>query len=465
MNRNGEHPLMKKTILLFTSLLLLPFFAERTFACSCAGQASVCEAYQGTTAVFIGTVLNESIVQVQIEVDIPGKGKETRTNSEKSYLFAVEQSFKGVEGTSIEVQTELLSNCGYEFKKGERYLVYTYLDGKTRKFHTSKCSRTKALSDASEDLDFLRGLPDSLTTTRISGEIIQYTQTNTRSYVPKRMSGVKVILSGEKTFESVTNEEGVYFFVGMPPGTYKLKAELPATLSNREMQITIPVAGCLQIDIDTRTDGRIAGSIVDSQGQIIANAKVGLIPANPDKNQNSHSIDTDKEGRYEFTGIPPGEYYLGVNIDEEPKGNLPYPRTFYPGTADRTKATVIALAEGEKIAGYNLTLPPALAVKTIEGVFVWSDGRPVNFGEISLTELPDPKKTGRVYASVKVDAQGRFSLQGFDGIKCWIHGSTYSTVDGTIHIEPVKILVTGEMKPVKLIAPSPKSKSKEGGVK
>src|ERR1051325_1067474 len=161
---------MTKFVIVLAALFLLPIFAGRTDACSCGSGETVCGAYQGATAVFIGIPLSDAPVTSQREVYALGKGKETITYSEKLYRFTVEQSFKGVEGGEIEVQTGMGGgDCGYSFKKGERYLVYAYLDSKTNRYHTSICTRTASLSRASEDLDFLRGLPDSMTKTRISG--------------------------------------------------------------------------------------------------------------------------------------------------------------------------------------------------------------------------------------------------------------------------------------------------------
>jgi hypothetical protein len=458
---------MKKTILILAALIVLPLLVERVEACSCAYGETVCDAYQKASAVFIGIPLSEAPASSQHEVYALGKGKETVTWQEKLFRFSIEESFKGIGGTEIEVQTGLGGgDCGYAFQKGERYLIYAYRDSKTNRFHTSICTRTSMFSRASEDVDFLRGLPNSTTQTRVSGTIIQYTnERDQRGYQKSQyMSGVKVLIIGEdKSFETTTNKEGMYQIVGLPPGRYKVKAELSADLLNEEKEIIVPVAGCATLTIYTQTDGRVSGKIMDHQGQIVEGARVNLIPVDTAKDKSSSSIaarihieKTDKEGKYHFKEIPPGRYYLGINLDEQPRGDSPYPRTYFPGILDRDKATVIVLGEGEKVTGYNIQLPPALAVTTIEGVFVWSDGRPVNPGRVSFTSSAE--KGGKFYGGGEVDAQGRFRFDSLNGKECWIHGSTYSTVNGTmqfVNIEPIKILVEDGMQPLKLIAPVP----------
>jgi hypothetical protein len=280
---------------------------------------------------------------------------------------------------------------------------------------------------------------------------------------------VKVILTGEKaTVESITNDAGVYLVVGLPPGKYRVKPLLPDTLSMSERDVVLPAGGCATLDIHTRTDGRVSGKVFDQQGRAIEDAKVRLMPAAKDDDSAvglySGFETTDKDGQFEFKELSPGRYYLGINLDQEPQGSFPYPRTYFPGTPDKDKAQIIELGEGEKLTGFNITLPPALVVKTVEGVFLWSDGRPVSPGTLYLAEFEDPKKKGRVYASVGVGAEGRFTLQGFDGVECWLHGSTYAPVGRGMEFvdaTPIKIFVTDGMKPIKLIAPIPKDTKKQ----
>jgi hypothetical protein len=458
---------MKKTIPVFIALALLSFFVERVEACSCASGETLCDAYQKASAIFVGITLSDVPASSQHEVYALGKGKETVTWQEKLFRFSIEQSFKGIEGTEVEVQTGLDGgDCGYGFKKGERYLVYARFDSKTNRYHTSICSRTRLYSGASEDLDFLRGLPDSATSTRISGTIRHYTnETNKGGYrISRPMSGIKVLITGQgQTVQAITNDDGVYQVVGLQPGTYKVKAEAPANLSGKELEIKLTVGGCAAANILIQSDGQISGRITNNQGQAIGHAKVRLIPVAAEKSQNStsglllsKSEYTDQDGRYKFQELPPGKYYLGVNIDEEPRGSWPYPKTYFPGTPDQDKATVIVIEEGEKLTEYSISLPQALPITTIEGAFLWSDGSPVNPGNISCTDLA--QKGGKFYGGGEVDKQGRFRFDSLAGKECWIHGSTYSTVNGTmefVNIEPVKILVTEGMKPLKLIATVP----------
>ena len=55
---------------------------------------------------------------------------------------------------SVVISTDS-GECGFEFMPGETYLVYASNDEQSGSFVTGKCSRTKRLSDAGEDLAYL----------------------------------------------------------------------------------------------------------------------------------------------------------------------------------------------------------------------------------------------------------------------------------------------------------------------
>ncbi len=96
-------------------------------------------------------------------------GKVTRIHyleEKEKVSFEVEKVWKGLpEGTKethvYTERTDLLKmvemglTCGYPFQRGESYLVYTY-HYKASPPHVDKCSRTKPLSEAGEDLKELR---------------------------------------------------------------------------------------------------------------------------------------------------------------------------------------------------------------------------------------------------------------------------------------------------------------------
>jgi len=459
-----------KTRLAYLTMAVMALLCHpaRTSACSCI-DISVCQAYQYARAVFIGTVLDSSPVTVEYEVYISPQVIVKHTAPEKRYRFTVERLFKGAPTAEMEVQTGVSSaDYGVPFQHGERYVVYAGLNPNTNQFHTGICTRTTPFSHASEHLDYLLGLPDSATKTRISGTLWQ--RTNERDAergfrISQPMSGVRVLLAGEgQRFEAVTNDQGVYQVVGLPPGKYRVEAELPTNLAPVSQEVELATAGCATVDLRTESNGHISGKLIDSQGRTVPNASVQLVSVEREgmsKRQIMLSFDmsyyarTDNAGYYQFRKVPPARYYLGVNLEEEPRGEFPFPRTYYPGVTEPLKAMVIVLGDGESLEGYDLPLPPPIPVRQIDGVFLWSDGRPVTRGYIGLRDSDQPEG-GRVYASSGVNEKGQFSLQAFEGIECWVHGSTHYPGGRrmqSVKIQPFKITINADIQMLTLIAP------------
>ena len=76
------------------------------------------------------------------------------------------------------------------------------------------------------------------------------------------------------------------------------------------------------------------------------------------------------DGRFVFKHIPDGKYCLGVRLSRSIQLDFPYPRTFYPGTPDIARATVIEVHEGNVLGNFDFQLPPELSKRTISGKII-----------------------------------------------------------------------------------------------
>jgi hypothetical protein len=70
----------------------------------------------------------------------------------------------------------------------------------------------------------------------------------------------------------------------------------------------------------------------------------------------SRSVRADKNGEYEFSALPPGEYLVGVNLNGPPDNGAPFPATYYPGTMRRQDAVPIVVGLGTVHEGIDFTL-------------------------------------------------------------------------------------------------------------
>ena len=157
---------MRRVFFGFFILMLAHSVANTAYGCQCA-RGTLCEAYDKSSVVFAGTV-----------VEITSGTQQVGGETAPAYIvrLLVNQPFKGTLDAEISVITGVSGgDCGYPFEHGRKYLVYGYKDPKTGLIYTGICSRTNIFDEATEDLDYLQGLPESATKTRLSGTVTRYT--------------------------------------------------------------------------------------------------------------------------------------------------------------------------------------------------------------------------------------------------------------------------------------------------
>jgi hypothetical protein len=153
--------------------LMLPSMA---WGCKCAGALdappegspeSIAAGLAGNGSVFIGRVTRmplRALLYLQAAEywwKTRGGRELSDEEEEKMFLrrigFEVEVSFKGVTGPRTTVVTGWGGgDCGYPFRRGERYLVYGRELGGWR--FTGICHRTKPFSKAEHEVEILKSL-------------------------------------------------------------------------------------------------------------------------------------------------------------------------------------------------------------------------------------------------------------------------------------------------------------------
>lgn len=117
---------------LISTFAIYPFQAESAGKCGVPG---VDAAYQYSKAVFVG-----EIIKVVEDGDI------------KTFIFRVEKNWKGADGEEIKINVQETARYQAWFEVGEKYLVYARGSEKNEKLWEIRCSRSKSLADASEDI-------------------------------------------------------------------------------------------------------------------------------------------------------------------------------------------------------------------------------------------------------------------------------------------------------------------------
>ncbi|HEX2271919.1 MAG TPA: carboxypeptidase-like regulatory domain-containing protein, partial [Pyrinomonadaceae bacterium] len=418
-------------LFIFISSVWLPFIAAEVRACTCNEyDVPVCAAYWRSDAVFAGHLL-----------DITPREKASRDRLPTVMLhFIVEQSFRGVAGNRVEVETLHGTSCDMNFEKGERYLVYASR-ARDGQLFAGPCSRTNNLKYADDDLSFLRALAHQGAKESILGRLVH------NKYNP--LPGNKVtVQSHNKILETKTDEKGNFSVLLPGPGNYKVRAFIPfaaivmayhedeqgklettdaLTTFEYEVQVARNQCNYRQIDafkIDLHATAEISGSVLTSSGRPVRPGHVYLVSA---ADPNASTFEKLKDnGSFKFEGVAVGEYYLVLNPRNEAPDDddPPYPRTYYPHAADASAATRIVVTEGVKLENLILRVGPSWKGRVVTGKVIWQDGRPARSAHVSLYA------DDRYVRLIKLDEKGRFNFKVYGDFKYAILAETWSPERG-----------------------------------
>lgn len=403
-----------------------------------------CEAYGDASAIFVGTVTFSTKTKTK-EGDYEFNKRLVR--------FRVDRAILNVEAGDIEIRTGLGdADCGYGFRLGGQYLVYAYADDKKR-LSTSICTRTRELAHADPDLEYINGLPKAPPGGTISGEVRLGRTTGPYDERLAPLKDVRIVFEGPNTqLERKTDAEGKYSISGRPPGTYKVRIDVPEGLSiyNPEEEVKLTGRGCRGVYFLLEPDTRITGKLLDAQGMPAAEVLMELVPVAREGDAFPSYVRTDKEGRYVMKLVRPGRYYLGVRVAGSAGATyVPYPQTYFPGVKDRSQANVITITEGQRIELDELILPARFIDRTLNGVVVDEDGKPVAGAIVWLKErqyedadMPYRRET---------DSEGKFSYPVYEGIKYLLNAYVES---GGRHVKrsgPFEVVITSNPEPIKIV--------------
>ncbi len=161
---------------------------------------------------------------------------------------------------SLEVWTPF-GDCGYDFQTGETYLVYASDDDEGSKLlATGKCTRTRRLSDAGEDLAYLYFYKDH---PEESARLEGFTTTNELyqlgfeamhdpETIQPPVSGIVVELQSDRLMRHAESDRnGRFVFDGLGEGEYKLSAFAHGYPLNTQL-----LAGPRRVHIDRKSCAR-----------------------------------------------------------------------------------------------------------------------------------------------------------------------------------------------------------------
>jgi hypothetical protein len=256
-------------------------------------------------------------------------------------------------------------DCGYPFQVETTYLVYASNDN--GKLSTSICSGTSPEVMVSGTLRELRALRDGTRVDDLFGTVVMsgngasfeaLTETRALPNVPVHATGTH-----GSVFSASTDQQGAYAFTSLPPDTYRIDEDLPTGLSTWEHNsgqfATVEVnrsggngSGC-QVDVFSRPDGTISGTVVDAHGSGVPGF-ITIQPADPTEAQSAlqrgglPGCDTE-DGAFSLPQIPPGKYRLIFYAKTQ--NEMSFRRPFYWPPPNDTSSPAIELGFGQHLDG------------------------------------------------------------------------------------------------------------------
>jgi hypothetical protein len=202
-------------------------FAAPAESCSCAGFSSTPDALQSTrTVVFLGTVESIEPPRVRCTWSTDGMGSCVAGGGPTGVTFSVTTMFRGPALQQIALKGDG-SNCDYAFELHHSYLVYAYARDNDM-MEASKCSRTRPLAAATEDLKYLEGLRDGRAQVVIHGEVLRRGLDKDGQFQlygwPKPCELQVFAMSQGVLFSTATDPSGAYQIV-LPPGSIQIWVE------------------------------------------------------------------------------------------------------------------------------------------------------------------------------------------------------------------------------------------------
>lgn len=343
------------------AIAVVAAFPQLVVASSCSVAGPPCEAAWTASAIFTATVRQIEPVSIS--------GSRGGVLESKLVTLEVERGLlNAVPGVMQVMAGEWGGGHGFEFVAGRRYLVYANAVDAAPYPVVSRCSRTRLLADAAEDLRYLTRLPDPAAGARVFGRVTEWRRTafdeHAIDYGP--FAGLKVHVRGAGFHrEALTDRNGAYEIGGLPVGPATIDVDTPPGVDRRYLQreVTLRDArGCSQRDFQLTYSAIVTGRVVDAEGRPIAGARVDAVDfelAGHRPPAYQHPARTDAEGRFTFETLPPGRYVFGLALTRPLHGGKPpeAPAIYLPGTTDLAEAPRIDVAAGDEIDLGDLRLP------------------------------------------------------------------------------------------------------------
>lgn len=349
---------------------------------------------------------------------------ETRENSDErrgwlrrvAYL-RVDEDFDGFEkGAEVAVFTGSGGgDCGYRFELGEQYLVDT---GRlpNGEFTTSICSDTAPRRYAQSLINQLRALRIGRSPASLYGTLLQRFPKPDDEYgasPPVPVEGVMLRLrTKHQVLDTKTGKDGVFEFWNLSEGEYVLTADTPDGVELMPQEpFSLQQGACHEIRPILLPSAKLTGRLISRDGEALSGQRLTLLADGQIPKAEFWRFRiayTDADGRFSFENLPAGGYKLGAFIGAS-EGS-PYRTTFFPSASAVDSATVINVADGQKIT-VEVRANQAEQLIPLVVQVNWPDGRRAPSARVYIATKDEKFREG-----LWVDANGEAHFKRVQGI-------------------------------------------------
>lgn len=240
-----------------------------------------------------------------------------------------------------------------------------------------------------------------------------------------------------------TDPSGQYRFDQLPAGRYWLRAGKPGFVPLRYgvadplepgRPVDLADGGVARADFVLPRAGVINGRVVDEFGEPVLDADVRALRYQSRMGQRrltsaSRVHKTDDRGAFRVFGLLPGTYYVAVTprwsdpvTDEAERSE--YAPSYYPGTADLSRATAVRVALGAEVSSIDVVLE-AVRTSKVTGSVLDALGAPAAGAQITVIKR-EQGNTFIAIADTRARADGTFELSqlppGAYSVQAWLRG-------------------------------------------
>jgi hypothetical protein len=277
-----------------------------------------------------------------------------------------------------------------------------------------------------------------------------------------------------------TEKDGKFIFKDLDAGQYRLSVQRNGYAGQQYGQRTAASAGTVinlteglqlkDLAFKLIPAATISGRVRDSNGEPVPGFQVSLLRSvynfNGQRNlSNVGTATTDDRGEYRIFWVAAGRYVLSVGgssglvvLSSSDGGSQIirsggsstfvdriFPLTYYPGTLDPSRATVIDLQPGAELSAVDVILTQPATYRIRGRVVDAATGKPPSSAGVSIIPRQDPGAAGSIIATAPSsatvnynNASGAFEVRNVIPGAYWLRASSSTDLS-----EPINLNVAG----------------------